>query len=228
MILSLETSTKVCSLALHDKGQLIASQDFHTDQSHSSVLPAAIESMLSLSKVTLSALAAIAVSAGPGSYTGLRIGVSAAKALAYGLGKPLIAIPSLHVLAEIARITNLESAYIVPMLDARRMEVYTMMMDQDGQEIQQMRPLILDETTFDDYSDRILWLVGDGASKCRNLYKGAGVVFRDDVYPEAKFMGRLAYEKFERKEFEDIGHFEPLYLKEFQTKKPRNQLAPQD
>lgn len=227
LILSIETSTIACSVALHNKGELIAEQYYLLQKSHSGLLPGIIDQLLSNSAVDKVDLAAIAISGGPGSYTGLRIGISTAKALAYGLQLPLISIPTLHVLLSQAMAFGEDRDIIVPMLDARRMEVYALFADSSGEILVDNHALILDETSFDQFKGKTISLVGNGAGKCRELFPDPNFAFHDDWYPRAGFMGPLAYEKFRKKEFEELYLFEPDYLKEFQTKKPKNRLLTQ-
>ncbi len=224
MILSIETSTKVCSVGLHDRGHLVADQSYHLSKSHSSLLPGIINELLENSSVAKADLNAVAVSAGPGSYTGLRIGVSSAKGLCFGLRIPLISIPTLEILLEKAISVVNGTCYILPMIDARRMEVYTMITNETGKIIEETHALVLEESTFDHLTGKPVWLVGNGAEKFKSINHRPDIRIEGEWFPDARYMGRIAYRRFRKEEFEDLAYFEPDYLKEFQTKKAKNQL----
>lgn len=223
MILGIETSTRVCTVALHSEGELIASQSYHLDKSHSSLLPGILDQLLQNSGVEKSDLIAVSVSEGPGSYTGLRIGVSAAKGLAFGLDIPLISIPTLYLIAGSLQGSMAPDTLAIPMIDARRMEVYASVYDHQMNCIRPVEPMIIDENSFSKYADYRLLLLGDGASKCEIIGHRSYQIL-DDIFPDARYMGKLAYQKFLDKSFEDVAYFEPLYLKQFQTKKAKNRL----
>ncbi|MDW3194800.1 MAG: tRNA (adenosine(37)-N6)-threonylcarbamoyltransferase complex dimerization subunit type 1 TsaB [Cytophagales bacterium] len=224
MILSLETSTPVCSIALHNEGKLLARQAYHSDKSHSVLLPSIIGEILDNALVKKNDLQAVAISAGPGSYTGLRIGLSTTKGLCFALGIPLISVGTLDTLIAQAKNWTPSGALICPMLDARRMEVYTKLVKATGEQIWELQPLILEEDTFQEYSDKSLYLFGSGAAKCRDFLKHPNLIIVDDIHPDAAFTGKIAWEKFKSQEFEDLAYYEPNYLKEFQTKKASNKL----
>ena len=223
LILSIETSTMVCSVALHRNGELLANQVHQVEKSHSSLLPGIGLDVCKEANVTFNDLDAVAVSSGPGSYTGLRIGVSNAKGICYTLKKPLIAIPSLEIMTEAVRGKFLGDHLLCPMMDARRMEVYTQMEDQNGKKIWDLQPRIVDENTFNDFK-KPLYLFGDGMPKFREIARQDNQIFIDDIFPEAQNMGRLAHEKFDNEDFEDVAYFEPNYLKEWRTTTPKKQL----
>lgn len=223
MILGIETSTRVCTVALHSEGELIASQSYHLDKSHSSLLPGILDQLLKNSGVEKSDLKAVSVSEGPGSYTGLRIGVSAAKGLAFGLDIPLISIPTLYLIAGSLQGSMAPDTLAIPMIDARRMEVYASVYDHQMNCIRAVEPMIIDENSFSKYADYRLLLLGDGASKCEIIGHRSYQIL-DEIFPDARCMGKLAYQKFLDKSFEDVAYFEPLYLKQFQTKKAKNRL----
>lgn len=224
MILSLETSTPVCSVALHDSGKLIATQSYHLDKSHSGLLPVIIDELLRNCNVGKQKLQAIAIAGGPGSYTGLRIGASTAKGIAYSLDIPLISVPTLYSLARPFFDLQDMNSLILPMLDARRMEVYVEIYESSGKTFQETRPMIIDENSFGEYLDKRLIIVGSGAAKCESVIKHSNRVIIPDRYPDAIYMGDLAFQKYENKQFENTIYYEPDYLKQFQTKKPKNQL----
>jgi tRNA threonylcarbamoyladenosine biosynthesis protein TsaB len=223
-ILSLETATKTCSVALHRDRQLLALQDFHLEKSHSSILHPLIADLMEYCEVERKQLSAIALSMGPGSYTGLRIGTSTAKGLCFALDVPLIAVNTLEAMALSVQKYNKNDALLCPMLDARRMEVYYQIRDEDGKEVQSTAPLVVEENSFDQYLDeREVWFFGDGSEKCRPLLESRfeHAVFIDQILPSAREVGELAWKKFEDKNFEDVAYFEPFYLKEFRTTKPK-------
>jgi len=227
LILNIETATGVCSVALARDGQLIGLIESNTKNSHSSVLILFMDEVIKTAGVALSDLDAVAVSKGPGSYTGLRIGVAAAKGLCYALEKPLIGVSTLRAMAigMVHPVSADQETHIFycPMIDARRMEVYCAIFDEKGNEIRETRAEIMDENSFMDYlgKNRIVF-AGDGALKCRPLFdKHPNAVFSEDFQASAKFMISLSEEKFSQKKFEDLAYFEPYYLKDFVTVKPR-------
>ncbi len=219
LILSIETSTSVCSVALHDGGKLVSVIEVHQEFSHASKLGLLVDQILNLTELKIGQINAVAVSSGPGSYTGLRIGTSLAKGLCYGLNIPLIAVPTLQVLT--ARISNINMAhsFLCPMIDARRMEVYCQVMDFNLDEIEPVKPVIIDEKSFEKYL-RIKPVIffGNGAMKCRDVLAHPNAKFLPDINPSAAQLGSLAFEKFKRHETEDADLFVPHYLKEFYTK----------
>lgn len=223
LILSIETSTMVCSVALHRDGKLISDQIHQVEKSHSSLLPGIGLEVCEKEGVAFSDLDAVAVSSGPGSYTGLRIGVSTAKGICYPLEKKLIAIPSLEVMCEAVRGRFQGDHLLCPMMDARRMEVYTQVEDQNGQYLWELMPKILDENTFEEF-DKPLYLFGDGMPKFKEIVKQENLIFIDEIFPEARNMGRLAELMYNEGKFEDIAYFEPNYLKEWRTTTPKKQL----
>ncbi len=223
LILSIETSTMVCSVALHRSGQLLSSQTHQVEKSHSSLLPGIGLEICKEAGFTFDDLEAVAVSSGPGSYTGLRIGVSTAKGICYTLNKKLIAIPSLDIMTEAVRGKFLGDHLLCPMMDARRMEVYTQIEDQNGDIIWDLQPKILDETTFTEF-DQPIYLFGDGMPKFREVADQKNLIFINDIFPDASNMGRLSFSKFENDQFKDVAYFEPNYLKEWRTTTPKKQL----
>ena len=212
-ILNIETATKNCSVSLSKNGQTVAIKEVSEEQfSHAEKLHLFIKEVLAVEGISLENLNAVAVSKGPGSYTGLRIGVSAAKGLCYALNIPLIAIDTLAVLAEKI---SVDSGIIVPMIDARRMEVFTQMFRGDYAPLSVAEALIVDETAFADISENI-HLIGDGALKCKTVLTDVKFIFHEQVvYPSANEMSRLSYKKYVENTFEDVAYFEPYYLKDF-------------
>lgn len=215
-ILNIETATKNCSVALAKDGNLILCRQIaEQGYSHAEKLHVFIEEILKESNVTFPQLQAIAVSQGPGSYTGLRIGVSAAKGLCYALGIPLIAIDTLQVLARQAKIT---SGIIVPMIDARRMEVYSAVFNSDYEKIRNVQAEIITTDSFSEIEEMV-YFIGDSSEKCKAVLTRANFVFLDDiVYPSAREMCMLSFQNFQNKNFEDLAYFEPFYLKDFMVK----------
>lgn len=222
-ILSIETSTKTCSVALHQSSTLLAAQDIHLEKSHSGLLHVMIADLLKYCGVEKNQLAAIAVAKGPGSYTGLRIGVSAAKGLCFALDIPLIAIETLEAMALGVRQYTTENVGLCPMIDARRMEVYCQIRNQEMELILPTSAVVVDEHSFQEYmaQQKILFF-GDGAAKCKPILSHSpNAFFLSDIHPSAANVGALATEKYAKKEFEDVAYFEPYYLKDFRTTQPK-------
>lgn len=222
-ILSIETATKVCSVALHQQGALIVSQHLHIDKSHSGLLTVIIQNVLSNAGLEMADLQAIAVSAGPGSYTGLRIGASTAKGLCYALEIPLISVNTLEAMAlDVARFVP-EGALLCPMIDARRMEVYSLLANKQLDVISPAAPKVIDEKSFQQELEQYpVYFFGDGAEKCKAvLGHHPNAHFVEDVVPSAVPIGKRAFQLFEKEQFEDVAYYEPVYLKEFQGSKPK-------
>jgi tRNA threonylcarbamoyladenosine biosynthesis protein TsaB len=218
-ILSLETSAKVCSVALHSNGQLITSAEVHIEQSHATRLAPLIDDLVKFSQLELKQIQAVAVSSGPGSYTGLRIGVSLAKGLCFALKVPLIAINTLELLAHQMSKQVDSDVLLCPMIDARRMEVYSMIVSVDLNPVLPIAPRIIDASSFHDLlQDRKIIFFGDGSTKCRTVINHVNARFVDGVYPQASKMGERAGLKLKSGEIEDLESFEPFYLKEFMIK----------
>jgi tRNA threonylcarbamoyladenosine biosynthesis protein TsaB len=218
LILQLETATTVCSVALSYHGELLALKEENKGFTHAEHLTVFIEEVMRKANKSMSEIDAIAVSKGPGSYTGLRIGVATAKGLCYALNKPLIAINSLASLAAGASAKYSNKNYFCPMLDARRMEVYCALYAQNGTEVVSTEALILDEFSFKEKLDEneILFF-GDGAAKFSSICKHPNAKFDLEIQPSAGNMIGMANEKFQLQQFEDLAYFEPFYLKEFYT-----------
>lgn len=226
LLLSLETSTSVCSAALHEHGHLLASRILHTPQSAASQLAVQIHELFEETGVKPTALHGVAISAGPGSYTGLRIGAATAKGLCYGADIPLIAIDSLRVLSATIQ-ERQPDTYYCPMIDARRMEVYCSILDYQLREIEPIRAKVIDDNSFADLLQhhRIVFF-GDGASKCRETIQHPNAKFLDNIYGSAQHMGALTFSLYTAKQFVSVGDFEPNYLKDFvaKTKSPAGML----
>lgn len=223
-ILFLETSTKVCSVALGQNGKVISLKESSDEKfSHAENLTVYIEEVCQQAKVSLKEIDAVAVSKGPGSFTGLRIGVSTAKGLCYALNKPLIAINSLESMA--VGCINRQSSVIsrqslfCPMIDAKRMEVYCAVYDEELNEIKKTSAEIIDGNSFSDlFKKNKIIFFGDGSEKCKSprvLGAHPNAIFIDNVNPSAQFMIPLAEKSFAENKLEDLAYFEPFYLKDF-------------
>jgi len=214
-ILNIETSTKACSVALHKNGELIVSrEDVTTNFSHSEKLLKFISKLFSDAKLSLSDLDAIAVSMGPGSYTGLRIGVSTAKGLCYGLDIPLISISTLKAMS-FGMALEIKADLYCPMIDARRMEVYSAFFDINNTEVRKIQADIIDENSYKKELEKKVVFFGDGSEKIKEKIKHENAMFISNIHPSAKNMGLLSYQKFNKSLFEDLAYFEPFYLKDF-------------
>ena len=228
LLLSLETSSSVCSVALHriTDGSLIGQSELRLDKSHSTHLTILIEQLLKNTGYQLADLAAVAVSDGPGSYTGLRIGAAAAKGLCFALDIPLVAVSTLRALAaQVAAGTARPENYLFcPMLDARRQEVYAAIYRHEGQEVLAPTPLILDaDTLAEQLAQHSVLFFGNGATKFRAvLAESTQAGFLAGIEPSAVAVGALAIAAYHRQEFQDVAYYEPFYLKEVYTTTPRS------
>ena len=212
-ILNIETATKNCSVALAKDGKTMLCKEIAEEgYSHAERLHVFIEEIIKEAGITFKELSAIAVSQGPGSYTGLRIGVSAAKGLAYALNIPLIAVDTLQTLASQVTIS---SGFIVPMIDARRMEVYSAIFSPNFENKRTVQAEIIDESSFNDLEE-IVYFVGDCADKCKTVLTKKNFIFLEEIkYPSAKEMSFLSFEKYKISNIVDVAYFEPYYLKDF-------------
>jgi tRNA threonylcarbamoyladenosine biosynthesis protein TsaB len=227
-ILLIETSTALCSVALAQDGTITSYRESSAPKAHASLTAVFIQEMLQERGLTLADCDAVCVSKGPGSYTGLRVGVSTAKGLCFGSGKPLLAVGTLDTL--VAQASG-AFKYIIPMIDARRMEVYTAVFESSVmsssptvmsceaetsyKQITETAPMIIDETSFAEYLEQGPCLfIGDGAGKCADVIKHPNAQFRQ-CYPQASAMLEPAMKAYNEKRFEDVAYFEPFYLKEF-------------
>lgn len=212
-ILHIETATKVCSVALSLDGVLTQIQEFKDEgYSHGEQLTILIQNALDLQQIKAGDLSAVSVSAGPGSYTGLRIGVSTAKGLCYALNIPLISIGTLESMAEVARIAY-PNLNLCPMIDARRMEVFSLITNFEEEILKPVSADVLDEHSYADFEPFVCF--GDGAPKMQELWENRDLVFDLELDPSAKGQIAIAYQKFLKQEFEDVAYFQPDYLKEF-------------
>lgn len=213
-ILNIETSTKNCSVSISKNGELISLKEINTgNYSHAEKLHPLIIETLEDASVKMSDIDAIAVGKGPGSYTGLRIGVSAAKGLCFSNDIPLVSINSLEIMASSL---SIEEGFTVPMIDARRMEVYSSIFDNHHKEIRKTEAEIIDANSYQEYLEKAkVYFLGDGAEKCKEVINHSNAIFIDDKFPSAKEMSRLSYQKFLNNDLEDVAYFEPFYLKDF-------------
>ena len=213
-ILNIETSTTNCSVALSNSGVVVGlKEDNNSEYSHAERLHVYIDEVLKTAKVTIDQLEAIAISKGPGSYTGLRIGVSAAKGLCYALSIPLISVPTLEALAHQVQAPK---GAIIAMLDARRMEVYSAIYDAQHDEIRSTEAEVLTSESYDDLLELSpVYFIGNGVAKTKDIITHKNALFVEDKLPSAKQMGALSFEKFKMNAFEDVAYFEPFYLKDF-------------
>jgi tRNA threonylcarbamoyladenosine biosynthesis protein TsaB len=220
IILNIETATKVCSVSLSINGKLIGLKETNDLQyEHAEKLFPFIEEILKESKISFKNLNAIAVSKGPGSYTGLRIGVSAAKGLCYALNIPLVGVSTLQSMAAGMKKKRSDYELFCPMIDARRMEVYTAIYDQNNNLKRKIEALIVNENFCADIllNNKIVFF-GDGAKKIEEILKiNSNAFFVNEFSASAEFMIEISHQLFENKQFEDVAYFEPFYLKEFLT-----------
>ena len=210
-IILIETSTALCSVALAEEGNIVAYRESSAPKAHASLTAVFIQEMLSERGLTTADCDAVCVSMGPGSYTGLRVGVSTAKGLCFGSGKPLLAVGTLDTLVAQA---DSDARFIIPMVDARRMEVYTAVFE-NGIQLTETAPVIIDENSFAEYLEQGPCLfIGDGAGKCADVIKHPTASFCQ-CWPKASSMLSPAAAAYKEKRFEDVAYFEPFYLKEF-------------
>ena len=212
-ILNIETATKNCSVTIANEGKTVVCVEVAEEgYSHAEKLHLFFEEALQKAGITFQDLKAVAVSQGPGSYTGLRIGVSAAKGLCYSLNIPLIAVDTLEALA---RKITIENGIIVPMIDARRMEVFTAFFDKNYSKTRETKAEIIDENTYSELMETV-HLVGDGAMKCKDVLRSEKFVYHDEIiFPSSSEMSLISFEKYQKSDFVDVAYFEPFYLKDF-------------
>ena len=215
LLLAIETTTKNCSVALFENSKLLQFKEQNSDEYlHAEQLTFFIEEVVEKSNITLKEIDGIVLSKGPGSYTGLRIGTSTAKGFCYSLDIPLISVSTLKAMAFVMSKKE-DYKFYCPMIDARRMEVFASIYDQSNNEVREIRADIVDEYIYAQFlQDKVLFF-GDGALKCKAIINNPNAHFIDGVFPSAKDMGILGFEKFANKDFEDIAYFEPYYLKDF-------------
>ena len=222
LILCIETGTDICSVGLSRDGELISLRESDEGRDHARNVALFVDELLRENDIAAEELSAVAVGMGPGSYTGLRIGVSFAKGLCFGLQIPLVAVGSLDSMVQVARedhdagiidVDNWDDAVLCPMVDARRMEVYTQMFDTQGQPLNEVKAEIVTEESFKEWrNERQLVIFGNGATKCREVLNDATYI---NVTPSARGLAALAHQRLEAGQTEDIAYFEPFYLKDF-------------
>ncbi|TDO77949.1 tRNA threonylcarbamoyladenosine biosynthesis protein TsaB [Flavobacterium chryseum] len=217
-ILNIETATKNCSVSIAKNGETILCKEIAEEgYSHAEKLHVFIEEVIADAGITVQDLVAIAVSQGPGSYTGLRIGVSAAKGLCFALNIPLIAIDTLQTLASQAKVSD---GKIIPMLDARRMEVYSAIFNADLETERAIQAEVIDENSFKDINETV-YFVGDCAEKCQPVLTKENFVFLEEIkYPSASAMSKISFDKYQKSDTVDVAYFEPYYLKDFMMAPP--------
>ena len=231
MILNIETSTDVCSVSLSENGICkflkLHVPDLETGEksSHSQLLAVFIQQILNNNSIKPESVQAVAISGGPGSYTGLRIGVSTAKGFATALNLPLIAVDTLKVVAKMAKTkSNIDYDYIIPMTDARRMEVYCAVYDKNLNIISPVEAKVIDENSFSEFEGKKLLFCGNGADKCKEILNKQNHLFTDGIFASAEFMSGFSFEKYQGKDFVDLVYYEPFYLKDFVATTPRNKI----
>ncbi|QNN40110.1 tRNA (adenosine(37)-N6)-threonylcarbamoyltransferase complex dimerization subunit type 1 TsaB [Pedobacter roseus] len=224
-ILQIETATAICSVALSVNGETISFKEEQGQNLHAANLTLFIDEVIKTAGLNYSELDAIAVSKGPGSYTGLRIGVSTAKGLCYALDKPLIAIETLEMMAAGFLSENPDyTGLICPMIDARRMEVYTTVFDPLLNVLLPTEAKIIDETSFNDFlTQQSITFLGDGAAKCAEVLTHPNARFDAANFNSASYMSKLASQAFDKGNFEDVAYFEPFYLKDFVVTQSKKQ-----
>ena len=233
IILNIETSTEVCSVTLAENGKTLYQKESTEGLNHSKLLTVFIEDLFNENNFDINKIDAVAVSKGPGSYTGLRIGVSVAKGLCYGLGKPLIGIGSIEAMGhyvaqntgEFYQAADDEELLFCPMIDARRMEVYTALYKKGGNAVTEVTAEIIDENSFaENLEKKKILFFGNGAAKCCEKLTHANALFNGPDKTTARFMQNLAEIKYNKQEFEDVAYFEPFYLKDFVATIPKNKV----
>ncbi len=221
LILSIETATSVCAVAVHQNGILIGEIELHQENIHARKLMPSIKLLLEQTGIAPDSLDAVAVSQGPGSYTGLRIGVSTAKGLAFARDIPLIGVDTLNALAKRTKAFAGSSSFVVPMIDARRMEVYCKVLNGNGEELEPLSPLVVDKDGFEKYLEQSrVYFLGDAVPKVQEVIQHPNAFFLPFVN-SASTVGELAFQKYKVGQFEDIAYFEPNYLKEFKVIKSK-------
>jgi len=227
-LLAIETATTICSVNLSVDNRPVFDRIETTGASHAARLGVFVSDTVDYARKNGLTIDAVAVSAGPGSYTGLRIGVSEAKGLCYGFGIPLIAIPTLKILTAqmLHHTSGIDSpSLLCPMIDARRMEVYAALYDIHLNEVRPVQADIIDENSYREYLEKQpVVFAGSGSDKCREVIQSPNAVFLENIFPTAQAMVSLANEAFARKEFVDTAYFEPYYLKDFQAKIAQNKV----
>ena len=221
-ILNIETATKNCSVSIAKNGETVVCKEIAEEgYSHAEKLHVFIEEVIDEAQISVQDLAAIAVSQGPGSYTGLRIGVSAAKGLCFALNIPLIAVDTLQTLASQVKVSE---GKIIPMLDARRMEVYSEVFTAYLEVEREILAEVIDENSFAAFTETV-YFVGDCAEKCKPVLVKDNFIFLEDIkYPSASAMSKISYDKYQKSDTVDVAYFEPYYLKDFMMAPPSKKI----
>ena len=224
-ILNIETSTKNCSVSIAKSGELISLKEINNGHySHAEMLHPLIKDALNESKLSVDQIDAVAVGKGPGSYTGLRIGVSAAKGICFANDIPLISINSLEILAHSI---DIDKGLIIPMIDARRMEVFSAIFDHSFKMKRETKAEIIDENSFSEsMKNHQIYILGDAAKKCEKIIINHNAIFINNKFPSSREMAKLSYIMFENNTFEDVAYFEPFYLKDFIITKEKKKSVP--
>ena len=221
-ILCADTSSQLCSVSIFNKDKLVDNINSKIERSHSKLLLKLIDSILIKNNLSLKNLDAFSIAKGPGSYTGLRIGVSTFKGLCYSLEKPLIGINTLEILSISAKEKIIDTDYnLCPMIDARRMEVFTKLLNENLEEVDEDKALILEENSFNNFKNKKIYFFGDGSYKFKKISKDKNHNFLKNIESNSQFMGYLSYKKYLDKDFEDISLFEPFYIKDFHLVKKK-------
>ncbi len=227
LILNIETSTSVCSVCIAENGKKLIGKETREQNAHSKILTVFIDDIFRESEIKVKEINAVAVSKGPGSYTGLRIGVSAAKGIAYGAGIPLISVSTLQNMAFGAKqfLDTSEKVLFAPMIDARRMEVYSQLFDDKIKPVNNITAKIIDEESFKcELEKNKIYFFGDGAEKCKNVITHKNAEFINDLHPSSDFMIPFSEQAFNNGSFEDVAYFEPFYLKNFLATVPKKNI----
>lgn len=214
IIINIETATKNCSVSVAKNGKTIVIKELNNgNYSHAEVLHPFIVDILKEANLSSKDVDAVAVSKGPGSYTGLRIGVSAAKGLCFAYDKPLI---SIDTLTSLSHSISIEKGMIIPMIDARRMEVYAAIYNESHLQISEIKAEIIDKTSYAEYlENNKVYFLGDGSHKCKDIITHKNAIFVDDKFPSAREMAQLSFDKYKISDIENVAYFEPFYLKDF-------------
>jgi tRNA threonylcarbamoyladenosine biosynthesis protein TsaB len=227
-ILNIESSTGICSVSITSGNQVIAFRESRNNRSHAAVLTVFIDEMIRETGLAFTDLSAVAVSRGPGSYTGLRIGVSAAKGICYAAGLPLIAVNTLELMVRMVNNTHSfpgTDHLLCPMIDARRMEVYMALFDAGGRQKSEISAEIITGDSFPELlNEKSIYFFGDGAGKCEGVVNNSNAFFIPDIYPSAGMMAGFSGQALQEGKFEDTAYFVPFYLKDFIATTPKNKI----
>jgi len=234
LILNIETSTRICSVSISKNGKVLSFRESDDEKSHARLLNIFIKEILDEQQLIFDDFDAIAVSKGPGSYTGLRIGVSTAKGFCYAKDKPLIAINTLQSMAKgiTEKVKNgeldldgLDSSYLVPMIDARRMEVYSAFFNSEAEFVREVKAEIIEESSYKEIlENKKMIFFGDGSEKIKETITHPNARFINNINPSSVYMAALSERAFEKKQFEDVAYFEPFYLKDFIASIPKKNI----